>query len=412
MSDQTDSNQREFPPEILDTIVDELKGNKRALIQLSLVCRDLYPRTRIYLFYSVSLSTKADCDRLRALLTLSPKLAIHFKSLRISCREFLLSADHESLTVIEPLINITSLSLESIGFLFPKREFCQSVWDSLCSHSYHSIQISSWCFARMDEFCGLMYESPNLYRIETLLVTYPEPQFSPQYPRDHSTRSPVELVIDDISENPEVVLGSAISLFPCPYSFRSVRFLKIRLSCRSPVFLQRLDHFLTLPTTSLKNLYIRHCFGPDETPTTVNLNVSRAENVGIRISNHQPNISVRFDWWIANFKQVDHHNSIHTITFVISESNTEDEASPLASIRSMETCWSQLDECLASPRLASLTHVAIIFEGPPLPEWEEAKMLLEGKFTRLKQLDRELVLGRNLDVLTSEAHRSFESFLL
>ncbi|PBK93472.1 hypothetical protein ARMGADRAFT_1012360 [Armillaria gallica] len=407
MSDQNDSNQREFPPEILDAIVDELKGNKRALIQMSLVCRDLYPRTRIHLFHSVSLSTKADCDRLRALLTLSPKLAIHFKYLRISCREFLLSADHESLTVIEPLINITSLSLESIGFLFPKREFCQSVWDILCSNSYHSIQISSWCFARMDEFCGLMYESPNLRRIETLLVKYPEPQFSPQHPCDHSTRSPVELVIDDISEKPEVVLGSAISLFPCPYSFRSVRFLKIRLSCRNPVFLQRLDHFLTLPTTSLKNLYIRHWFGPGETPTTVNLNVSRVENVGIRISNHPSTISARFDWWIANFKEVDHHNSIQTITFVISESDTENEASLLDSIRRMEAFWSELDECLASPRLALLTRAAIIFEGPPLQEWEEAKMLIEGEFTRLKQLGRELVFGRNLDVLTSEAHRSF-----
>ncbi len=94
---------------------------------------------------------------------------------------------------------------------------------------------------------------------------------------------------------------------------------------------------------------------------------------------------------------------------MISESSTgtEDEASLLDSIRSMEAFWSELDECLASPRLASLTRVAIIFEGPPLQEWEETKMLIEGEFTRLKQLGRELVLGRNLDVLTSEAHRSF-----
>ncbi|KAK0431240.1 hypothetical protein EV421DRAFT_1854580 [Armillaria borealis] len=407
MPDRNHSNHPEFPPEILDAIVDELKGNKHALIQISLVCRDLYPRTRVHLLHSISLSTKADCDRLRALITLSPKLAVHFKHLHISCREFLLSADRKSLKVIEPLINITSLHLESLGFHGPEREFCDSVWASLCSHSYHTIQLSNWCFAWMDEFCALMSNSTSLYRIETLLVRFPKPECNTYHPR-HPTTSPIELVIDDLTQNPEVILESAVSPSSCPYSFSRVRFLKIRLGCGDTIFLQRLNKFLDLPSTSLKNLYIRHFGALSETPTTVNLNISRVENLGIRVSNYPESISARFDWWIANFKEVDHHNSIHTITFVIFESNAERERrSPLASIKSMDAYWSQLDECLASPRLASLRRVAIIFEGPPLPGWEEAKMLVEGEFTRLKQLGRELALGRNLDVLTSEAHRSF-----
>ncbi len=146
----------------------------------------------------------------------------------------------------------------------------------------------------------------------------------------------------------------------------------------------------------------------NETPTTVNLNISRVENLGIRVSNYPESISARFDWWIANFKKVNHHNSIQTITFVIFESNAERERrSPLTSIKSMDAYWSQLDECLASPRLASLRRVAIILKDRLCRSGEEAKMLVEGEFTQLKQIGRELVFGRNLDVLTSEAHCSF-----
>ncbi|PBK93474.1 hypothetical protein ARMGADRAFT_1012362 [Armillaria gallica] len=259
----------------------------------------------------------------------------------------------------------------------------------------------------MDEFCALTSNSTSLYRIETLLVRFPKPECNTYHPR-HPITSPIELVIDDLTPNPEVILESAVSSSSCPYSFSRVRFLKIRLGCGETVFLHRLNRFLDLPSTSLKNLYIRHFGALNETPTTVNLNISRVENLGIRVSNYPESISARFDWWIANFKKVNHHNSIQTITFVIFESNAERERrSPLTSIKSMDAYWSQLDECLASPRLASLRRVAIIFEGPPLSEWEEAKMLIEGEFTQLKQIGRELVFGRNLDVLTSEAHRSF-----
>ncbi|KAK0185206.1 hypothetical protein F5146DRAFT_198753 [Armillaria mellea] len=257
MMDQKYSNHPEFPPEILDSIVDELKDNKHALIQISSVCRDLYPRTRVHLLRSVSLSTKADCDRLRALITLSPKLAIHFKHLHISCREFLLSADRKSLKVIESLVNITSLHLESLGFHGPEREFCDAVWTSLCSHSYHTIQLSNWCFAWMDEFCALVSNSTSLYRIETQLVRFPKPECNTYHPR-HPTTSPIELVIDDLTPNPEVILESVVSPSSCLYSLNRVRFLKIRLGRGDTAFLQRLNRFLDLPSTSLKNLYIRH----------------------------------------------------------------------------------------------------------------------------------------------------------
>ncbi|KAK0220744.1 hypothetical protein EDD85DRAFT_273990 [Armillaria nabsnona] len=58
-----------FPPEIFDTIVDELKDDTIALKQISLVSKGLSPRTRVHLFSSALTSSKADCDRLRKLIT-------------------------------------------------------------------------------------------------------------------------------------------------------------------------------------------------------------------------------------------------------------------------------------------------------------------------------------------------------
>ncbi|PBK59320.1 hypothetical protein ARMSODRAFT_899439, partial [Armillaria solidipes] len=66
-----------LPPEIVDSIIDELQDDKKSLLQASLTCKILCPRTRVHLFSSVSLSHKFDCYRLKELITLSPNLALN-----------------------------------------------------------------------------------------------------------------------------------------------------------------------------------------------------------------------------------------------------------------------------------------------------------------------------------------------
>ncbi|SJL18360.1 uncharacterized protein ARMOST_21948 [Armillaria ostoyae] len=100
----------DLPLEILDAIIDELQRDKKSLLQASLACRAFYPRTRVYLFHTVTLHSKSCCNRFRALFTLSPKLASHFKSLEINY-VFPTPEDCGALTVVESLVNVTHLSL-------------------------------------------------------------------------------------------------------------------------------------------------------------------------------------------------------------------------------------------------------------------------------------------------------------
>ncbi len=99
-----------LPPEIYDTIIDELQDDKRSLLRVSLTCRALCPRTRVHLFSHVSLYNESSCSRLRKLIVLSPHLAPYFKSLCI----LIMSADGQdprvygAFIVIKSLINLTS----------------------------------------------------------------------------------------------------------------------------------------------------------------------------------------------------------------------------------------------------------------------------------------------------------------
>ncbi|PBK93553.1 hypothetical protein ARMGADRAFT_1079861 [Armillaria gallica] len=100
-------------PELLDDIIDELQGDKKSLLGASLACKALCPRTRVHLFSVVALSGKSACDRLRGLITLSPKLALHFRTLYniLNVQNDDASAVYGALTVIESLVNVTDLTL-------------------------------------------------------------------------------------------------------------------------------------------------------------------------------------------------------------------------------------------------------------------------------------------------------------
>ncbi|KAK0432516.1 hypothetical protein EV421DRAFT_1499938 [Armillaria borealis] len=153
----------DLPPEILDTIIDELQDDKNSLLQASLACRAFYPRTRVYLFFFASLSITSNCDRLRELITLSPKLALHFKYLKISllCCPMTRPPDpvYRTLAVIESLVNVTHLSLCTGDW----RYMPDSVVSSLQSHSYRSLEIGHhFRFRSIGEICSLLKNSPDL----------------------------------------------------------------------------------------------------------------------------------------------------------------------------------------------------------------------------------------------------------
>ncbi|SJL18339.1 uncharacterized protein ARMOST_21925 [Armillaria ostoyae] len=103
-----------LPPEILDAIIDELQDDTKSLLQVSLACKALCPRTRIHLFSVATMSsyrTESQCDRLRKLITLSPKLVLHFKTLHIAIEPILdghVPGVYGPLTIIESLVHLYS----------------------------------------------------------------------------------------------------------------------------------------------------------------------------------------------------------------------------------------------------------------------------------------------------------------
>ncbi|KAK0214631.1 hypothetical protein EDD85DRAFT_963109 [Armillaria nabsnona] len=99
-----------LPPELLDAIIDKLQGDKKSLLGASLACKG-----------------KPACDRLRELITLSPKLALHFRILDIALmnvQDIHAPAVYGTLTVIEFLVNVTDLTLLT-GRLVPYKHVLQ-----------------------------------------------------------------------------------------------------------------------------------------------------------------------------------------------------------------------------------------------------------------------------------------------
>ncbi|KAK0479646.1 hypothetical protein IW261DRAFT_148723 [Armillaria novae-zelandiae] len=162
-----------LPPELFDAIIDELREDKNSLLQISLACRAFCPRTRVHLFHAVTLLGKFCCDRLRALVTLSPTLALHFKLLHIYWE--IDYWDHDSpevyeplTTVIESLVDVTNLYLD----LDDWRHVPDIVASSLQSRSYRSID-SNCNFTSMSEICSLLQNSPGLERVSFTYTKFP-----------------------------------------------------------------------------------------------------------------------------------------------------------------------------------------------------------------------------------------------
>ncbi|KAK0501131.1 hypothetical protein EDD18DRAFT_1147334 [Armillaria luteobubalina] len=400
-----------LPPELCDAIIDELREDKKSLLQISLTCRALCPRTRVHLFHAVTLLGKSCCDRLCALITLSPTLALHFKSLRINWRIRNWNRNHlenyEPLTVIESLVGVTDLylALDDWGRL------PDAVASSLQSCSYRNLSIGGYCtFASMGEFCLLLQNSPGLEQVSFSCKNIP-PMLCDQDRSLHGTPAPSTLRIIDYqdttsvpSERPRSLLTLAISSHPCPFSFCNIRTLTVCLSGPSTMFLEDLRKYLALPSTSLKHFCVIHGFRPvwsHRGSPLASLDVSDIESIEIRVYRDRPlflnpgTLDI-LRWWISNFSSTDKRNIIRSLTFT----NFTSISFPRKEERStldQEDLWMRLNDCLTSYKMGSLERLAITFDQRPA-KWNMLKAQVEANFQGLKKSGCEVIL----DVVTRE----------
>ncbi|KAK0185214.1 hypothetical protein F5146DRAFT_198986 [Armillaria mellea] len=244
-----------LPPEIWDAIIDQLKYDKRSLRRASLTCRVLYPRTRVHLFSFVNLSSESSCIRLAKLISLSPKLALHFQSLEISAATHD-SIDYRPFTVIESLVNLKHLTLRGGNWsLMP-----DTVLSSLQSHSYLTFSIfPSFNFRAIGDICSLLQSSPHLVWASFWFKS----NFTEECHLDHSLHhipAPTSLHIGEADPTfpVDTLLKVAVSSRPCPFSLRNIRVLNIILSSRNAMLRQHLNQCLILVGTSLLTLFVRH----------------------------------------------------------------------------------------------------------------------------------------------------------
>ncbi|KAK0222615.1 hypothetical protein EDD85DRAFT_261459 [Armillaria nabsnona] len=209
----------DLPLEILDGIIDELQHDEKSLLQASLACRAFYPRTRVHLFSVFSVasplikSCKSNCDRLRELITLSPKLALHFKSLYIIFLKSSTPQDYRALTVVESLIKVTHLYLDWGNWC----HMPDSVVSSLQSHSYRVLHIHPFFhFTSIGEICSLVKNSPNLKQVDISIP--PHYRITEECNLDHSLYSTPAPVAVSVHEFPDASAGTVMKsvFFICP----------------------------------------------------------------------------------------------------------------------------------------------------------------------------------------------------
>ncbi|KAK0222617.1 hypothetical protein EDD85DRAFT_261523 [Armillaria nabsnona] len=385
-----------IPPEIVDSIIDELQDDKKSLLQASLTCKILYPRTRVHLFSSASLSDGIDCYRLEELITFSPNLALDFKSLNIS---FLYPPDHippsteyEALTVIEALINVTHLTLAGGDWCYMP----DFVVSSLQSRSYRNLIIGPFFrFISIGGICSLVKNSPNLQEVR---IWCSDTGITEECNLDrslHFTPAPVAVYIDgsqDYSHSAGTILNSVLSSRPCPFSCSNIVTLGITLRDANATVPRCLNRYLDQEHIPLKSLHVRHIRPGLRTASSETLHISNVEKIAVTVL-QMPVVLDRathiLEWWISNLAAVNDHCVIRSLSFTIKAFQQEvKEGHPSLD---WEDLWRRLDDCLTSSKMALLERVAITFEPRPA-EWDTLKTRMEGNFLGLHRLGRELAL--------------------
>ncbi|PBK93561.1 hypothetical protein ARMGADRAFT_128035 [Armillaria gallica] len=277
----------DLPPEIVDSIIDELQDDKKSLLQASLTCKIICPRTRFHLFSSASLSHRFDCYRLKELITLSPNLALNFKSLKISFiyppMHIPPSSEYGALTVIEALINVTHLTL--IG-----GDWCylpDTVVSSLQSLSYRSLVIGlHFHFRSIGGICSLVKNSPNLQEVR---IPCSNTEITEECNIDrslHFTPAPVAVYIDgsqDYSLSAGTILNSVLSSRLYPFSCSNIATLGITLRDANTIVPRRLNRYLVQERIPLKSLHVRHIRPGLRTVSSETLHVSNVEKIAVTV---------------------------------------------------------------------------------------------------------------------------------
>lgn len=270
-----------------------------------------------------------------------------------------------------------------------------TVVTSLQSHSYLTFRICpSFKFRSIGEICLLLQTSPHLRWASFWFKR----TFTEECHLDHSlhsTPAPVALHIGEAEPTfpIETLLKLAATSRPCPFSFRNIRTLNIILSSRNAMLRQHLNQYLVLVGTSLNILHVNHSVPVPMYTSSETLDVSNVNHLSVIILQCDPNYFGRgsqiFEWWISNLSVVKEHSTIRSITFeIVSPISETGMQVPL----DWDDLWTRLDECLASYKLVSLQHVVLKFRPRPRPGWDVYKARIEGKFSLLKQLGREVVL--------------------
>ncbi|KAK0432499.1 hypothetical protein EV421DRAFT_1498971 [Armillaria borealis] len=355
-----------LPPEIVDSIIDELQDDKKSLLQASLICKILCPRTRAHLFSSVSLSHKFDCYRLKELITLSPNLALNFKSLKISfiypSSHISPSSEYGALTVIEALINVTHLTLASGDWCYMP----DSVVSSLQSLSYRSLVIGlHFRFRSIGWICSLVKNSPNLREVN---ISCSGTEITEECNLDHSlhiTPAPVAVYIDgsqDYSHSAGTILNSVLSSRPCPLSCSNIVTLGITLRDANTTVPRCLNQYLVQERIPLKSLHVRHIRPGLRTASSETLHISNVEKIAVTVL-QMPVVLDRtthiLEWWISSLAAVNEHCAIRSFSFTIIAFQQElKEGHPSLDWADL---WRRLDDCLTSSKMASLERVADYF---------------------------------------------------
>jgi hypothetical protein len=71
-------------PEILGSVIDQLRGDNATLKECSLVSRSFHPPSRRNLFFFVDLDTTQKVDRLHRLLSTSPEIGLYIRQLAVT----------------------------------------------------------------------------------------------------------------------------------------------------------------------------------------------------------------------------------------------------------------------------------------------------------------------------------------
>ncbi|KAK0478580.1 hypothetical protein EDD18DRAFT_872540 [Armillaria luteobubalina] len=386
-----------IPPEIVDSIIDKLQHDRKSLLQASLTCKILCQRTRVHLFSSASLSHRYDCYRLMELITLSPHLALHFKSLKISYiyppSYIPTSTEYRALSVIESLSNVTHLTLAGGDWCYMP----DSIVSNLQSRSYRSLIIGlHFSFRSIGEICSLVKNSP---RLQEARISCSNTEITEECNLDHSlhiTPAPVTIYVDgsqDYSSSAGTILNSVLSSRPCILSCSNIVTLEITLRDANTAVPQCLNRYLVQEHDPFKSLHVRHIRQGFRTAISETLHVSNVEKIAVTVLQMPVPIDRTthiLEWWISNLAAVNDHCIIRSFSFtVIALPQEVKEGHPSLN---WEDLWRRLDSCLTSSKMASLERVAITFEPRPA-EWDAFKTRMEGNFLGLKRLGRELSLN-------------------